>query len=104
MPEVKHFLLYLLIGVVEDSTRSYYGITGVLRNQSDNAAAFVRKKWHSNFPVKWMDGHVPGSLSIKVLKTGLSLAQALLAEAIATAEAWTMLTRGGPWCRKKVAL
>lgn len=100
MHVVQHFLLYLLTGVVNGSTHSYYGITGVLRNQTDNAAASVRRKWHSLSPVKWLEGYVPGTLCIKVIKTGLSLPQALLEEAIVTASARTLLTRGGPWCRK----
>ncbi len=48
-----------------------------------------------------------GSFRVRVLKTGLSLKDALVEEARETARLWVLLgerrVRGGPWCRSRLS-
>lgn len=54
-------------------------------------------------PVAWVKGCVPGTLSIRALKTCLSMTAALSWEALLTARCFvardSCAVRGGPWCR-----
>lgn len=44
--QVSHFLVYVLTCLVDGVRRTYIGMTGVLKGQSDDAALLVRRRFH----------------------------------------------------------
>lgn len=101
----RHYLVYLLSCLQGDSSKQYVGMTAVLRGQSDDAAKRVRKQFHLSDQRRWLKGMAPGSVRMTVLRTGLTLRNALIDEAREAARLYLELpegdkiVRGGPWCR-----
>jgi hypothetical protein len=77
---VSHYLLYELECVIDDVNVLYYGITGVLVGVSDRQALFGRRKWHEECPVKCLRGRDESPFTLKILKSNLRKADALVDE------------------------
>ena len=84
--------------------KTYVGITGVHKLQSTQSAICIRKNYHVDDPVSWMEDGT--DLAISSDHTKLKLPHALAEEALVTAQLMTTLgretVRGGPWCRKRL--
>ena len=77
---VSHFILYEAKCTIDDVDVLYYGLTGVLVNVSDREAICGRRCWHLECPVKCLKEMDKSSLKLKVLKTNLKKADALVDE------------------------
>ena len=76
--------------------RRYCGIFRVKSNQSKESAALRRGEQHNTTPVKWLSGADPGSVEVVPQGHVMSYKNALIQEAIMTAQA---MGDGGPPCR-----
>ena len=104
--QVSHFLVYVLTCLVDGVRRTYIGMTGVLKGQSDDAALLVRRRFHIGMRKSWLAGMSVSTLKLSKVLSNLSEADAQVEEAWHTAKLLESVKdfttiRGGPWCRKQ---
>ena len=69
---VDHVLLYLASCMHNAKLERYVGITGVLEDQSDDAAKLVRRSFHIKWQKAWLKGMDESTLSLQSMKTAVS--------------------------------
>ena len=96
--------VYLLTAVLvlhgERVVRRYYGIFKMRSGQTRESARQRREKAHLERPVKWLRGCDPWTLKMDAVGHPMGVQDALLQEAILTAQALDDdegPVRGGPW-------